>query len=127
MLQSILSLLPAVLNWPIAAVLYWKKSDTDKYFDTYFYMYLISTVNQLLVAQKAVPGIQAQFFAREAEKKKLLLDRCFDDDGEEVNCFEQAQERVAEVQEELGCEPGAPCQWYTYIEYREVALYLKNN
>ena len=63
----------------------------------------------------------------DAEKKKLLLQKCFNSDYEEVSCFEQAKENVAAAQAELGCEPGEPCEWYTYMEYREMGLYLKNN
>lgn len=33
----------------------------------------------------------------DAEKKKLLLQKCFDGDLEEVSCFEQAKENVAAV------------------------------
>ena len=57
-ITSVVSLLgPALGNWVFAAVLLWKKNEADRYFESYFYTFLLSSLNGLIVGLKLVPKI----------------------------------------------------------------------
>lgn len=56
------SLLPNLINFVFGGLLLWKKNDDDKHFNSYFYSFLVSNMNGLLVSYVLIPGIQRQFF-----------------------------------------------------------------
>lgn len=45
--------------------------------------------------------------------------------------MQQTEERIKaieqELEEELDCVAGLPCEWYTYMEYREMGRYISQN